>query len=89
MTFETQPLKRIDEFPQSTDDILPSQTFLSCLPLTLHHSAFDEVHEHSHACLQMAPRNFIQLYYIPLLHKWLSILIHDCIDSQMQYYKNT
>ena len=53
-----------------------------CLPLALFQAAFARIHEHSHARITIAQNNFNQYFYIPLLQKWLSIFINDCIRCQ-------
>ena len=53
-TIETQHLEKKDEHSQYIDDNLSSQLSGLGLPLNLFHSAFDKVHEHSHASLKCA-----------------------------------
>ena len=65
----------------SSENIVTQESCL-CLPLALFQAAFEEIHEHSHAGKAIAQNSFNQYYYIPLLQKWLSIFIHDCIKFQ-------
>ena len=55
--------KNIDILQQYTDDKFSSQTSRLCLRLSLFHSAFDGVHEQSHARLHLAQINFFQKIY--------------------------
>ena len=65
----------------SSENIITQESRL-CLPLALFQAAFEKIHENSHAGITIAQNDFNQYYYIPLLQKWLSIFIHDCIRCQ-------
>ena len=60
-----------------------------CLPFKLFHAAFDKLHTHGHAGTKISARSFSQYYFIPYIHKWISIFIHDCIDCQKNKHYNT
>ena len=86
-TIKTQPVQ--NSFKASTVHTynLSSQRFRLCLPLILLHSAFDKIHEYSHAGLHNARINFNRNYHIPFLSNCSSIFFLDCIDCQMHKYK--
>ena len=51
-------------------------------------TALNKLHEHSHTGIKITYNTFSQYYYIPYLEKWLSILIHDCNESQRNKHFN-
>ena len=83
ITIKTQSLRKKDKFPQYTDDILSSQESRFCSPLTVFQSAFDKVHQISHAVVHVAQKNFIQYFYIVYRQKWLFVFSLVCLDCQM------
>ena len=52
------------------------------LPFRLFKTAFTKLYAHCHTGTKITYNTFSQYYYIPLLEKWLSIFIHDCLDCQ-------
>ena len=87
MKFKIEHLKYIDDFPQCTNDNLFSQTFRSCLPLSLFHSVYDNFHDYSHAGLQESQYSFNQYYFIPFLRNWLSILFRNLLIAKCIHVK--
>ena len=76
-------LKNIDKLTQCSIDNLSSQTFRSCLTLTLFHSVFDKIHEHSHAGLHESQYEFNQYSFVLFFCKngsELSFMIY-CLPS--------
>ena len=57
-------------------------TIRICLPFRLFKTVFNKLHEHSHTGIKITYNTFAQYYYNPLVEKWLSICIHDCIECQ-------
>ena len=51
-------------------------------------TVFNKLHDHSHTGIKIAYNTFPQSYYIPYLEKWLSILIHDCLECQRNKHFN-
>ena len=51
------------------------------LPFRLFKIVFNKLHEHTHTGIKITYNTFAQYYYIPFVEKWLSILIHDCVES--------
>ena len=70
-------------------DSNPNQQYKICLPSKLFHAAFikvnaafNKLHEHGHSGIKISIKAFNQFYFIPYLHEWMSIFIHDCIECQ-------
>ena len=63
-------------------------TIRICIPFRMFKTVFNKLHEHSHTGIKIAYNTFSQYFYIPLIHKWLSIFIHDCIDCQQNKHFN-
>ena len=61
-------------------DSNPNQQHKICLPFTLFHAAFNKLHAHGHSGIKISIKAFNQFYFIPYLHKWMSIFIYDCIE---------
>ena len=51
-------------------------------------TVFNKLHDHSHTGIKITHITFSQYYYIPYLEKWLSILIHDCLECQQNKHFN-
>ena len=51
-------------------------------------TAFNKLHIHCHTGTKITKNTFSQYYYIPLLEKWLSIFIHDCLECQRNKHFN-
>ena len=60
----------------------PNQTDKICLSFKLFHAAFNNLHAHGHTGIEISIKAFNQFYFIPYLHKWMSIFIHDRIECQ-------
>ena len=54
ITIKPPSLNKNDKLPQNADDNFSSQISRMCLPSNLFYSAFDKLHEHSHAGLHIA-----------------------------------
>ena len=63
-------------------DSNPNQRDKICLPFKLFHAAFNKLHAQGHSGNKISIKAFNQFYFIPYLNKWMSIFIHDCIESQ-------
>ena len=63
-------------------DSNPNQQDKISLPFKLFHAAFNKLHAHGHSGFKISIKAFNQSYFIPYLHKWMSIFIHDCIKCQ-------
>ena len=59
-----------------------------CLPFRLFKTAFNKLHAHCHTGTKITFFTFSQYYFIPLLEKWLSIFIHDCLECQRNKHFN-
>ena len=57
-------------------------------PFRLFKTAFNKLHAHCHTGTKITYNTFSQYYYIPLLVKWLSIFIHDCLECQRNKHFN-
>ena len=42
-------------------------------------TTFNKLHAHCHTGTKITYKTLSQYYYIPLLEKWLSIFIYDCL----------
>ena len=73
---------------QSSTPNFVQDTIRICLPFRLFKTVFNKLHEHSHTGMKITYNTFKQYYYIPLLEKWLSIFIHDCIECQRNKHFN-
>ena len=69
-------------------DSNPNQRDKICLPFKLFHAAFNKLHAHGHSGIKISITIFNQFYFIPYLNKWMSIFIHDCIESQQNKHIN-
>ena len=69
-------------------DSNPNQKDKICLPFKLFHAAFNKLHAHGHSGIKIFIKAFNQFYFIPYLHKWMSIFIHDCIECQQNKHIN-
>ena len=56
--------------------------------LRLFKTVFNKLHENSHTGIKITYNTFAQYYYIPVVEKWLSIFIHDCIECQRNKHFN-
>ena len=63
-------------------------TIRICLPFRLFKTVFNKLHEHAHSGIKITYNTFAQYYYIPFVEKWLSIFIHDCVESQHNKHFN-
>ena len=69
-------------------DSNPNQNDKTCLPFKHFHAVFIKLHAHGHSGIKISKKAFNQFYYIPFLHKWMSIFIHDCIECQQNKHLN-
>ena len=69
-------------------DSNPNQKDQIYLPFKLFHAAFNKLHAHGHSGIKIYIKAFNQFYFIPYLNKWMSILIHDCIECQQNKHNN-
>ena len=69
-------------------DSNPSQKDKICLPLKLFHAVFNKLHAHGHSGIKISIKVYNQFYFIPYLHKWMSILIHECSECQQNKHIN-
>ena len=63
-------------------------TIRICLPFRMFKTVFNKLHENSHTGIKITYNAFKQYYYIPILEKWLSIFIHDCVECQRNKHFN-
>ena len=57
-------------------------------PFTFFKTTFNKLHVHCHTGTKITYNTFSQYYYIPLLEKWLSIFMHDCLECQRNKHFN-
>ena len=54
----------------------------------LFHAAFNKLHAHGLSGIKISRKAFNEFYFIPYLHKLMSIFIHDCIECQQNKHIN-
>ena len=69
-------------------DSNPNQRDKICLPFKLFHAAFNKFHAYGHSGIKTSIKAFNQFYFIPYSNKWMSILLHDCIECQQNKHIN-
>ena len=72
----------------NSHDSNPNQHDKICLPFKLFHAAFNKLRAHGHSGIKISIKVFNQNYFIPYLHKWMSLFIHDCIECQKNKHIN-
>ena len=63
ISFKNPILKNKDTIPQNTQDNFPSHDFQLSSSLTLFHSGFGKIHDHSHSGLNIAEHIFKQYFF--------------------------
>ena len=72
----------------TSSPIILCDTIRIGLPFCMFRTVFNQLHEHSHIGIYITSNTFSQNYFMPYLDKWLSILIHDCIECQRNQHFN-